>query len=646
MRLISARVKLFRNIVDSGMVEIDALVTALVGKNEAGKSAFLNALYRLNPAYKQEFDTLEDSPRWRRRADERDGVFDEVPPIEAWFEMDAEDQAALEAKLGFDPGIDSPLVMKRYYSNNAVPSIDIHDEKRLVAGLLHAAGANKNHLGGVRPVTLEELWELSEQAIAEALSNLAPEEEDEAKPTLDESLPIARISKLLKSLRTKDTAEKTVAHFLAGRIPRFFLFDEWSALPGRIELNQLAVDDPEDLKPSLRTALSLVTMSGGTIDEFLRVDYETRKADLEASANEISAQVFEYWTQNDTLNVIFDSEDENVTGPEGQQSVVKWLQVRILDTRHRMTQNFDRRSTGFQWFFSFLAAFHEYELSQDIVVLLDEPGLGLHGRAQKDFMRFINERLAASHQVVYSTHSPFMVEPGHLDRVRLVEDDPDLDVAATVTSDIRVRDPDTLFPLQGALGYDIAQALFVAGENLVVEGVSDFIYLNTISDHLLKMGRVGQDDHWNIVPVGGVSKISTFVALLGVHRNVTVLVDSTRGVNDRLDDLEDSGILAGTRILRIGDLVNRPGNIEDLFTPSEYLNLYNEAFGTTLKAADLPIGTDSIVRRLTRLDGEYNHAEPAITMLRIRDAFFNSLSENTIGRFETIFSTVNQTTSE
>ena len=590
---------------------------------------------------------LEDAPRWRRRADERTGVFDEVPPIEAWFEINAEDQTALQAKLGFDPGIDGPLVMKRYYSNNTGSSIDISDEKKVVDRLLAAARANKSHFGGLRPATLEELGQLTEKATAEAISKLASEGEEEEVVTLDEGSPIARVSKLLKRLQTKNAAEKTVARFLAGRIPQFFLFDEWSALPGRIQLDQLVTNDPEDLEPSLRTALSLVTMSGGSIDEFLRVDYETRKANLEASANEISAQVFEYWTQNDTLNVIFDSEPENVTGPEGQQSVVKWLQVRILDTRHRMTQNFDRRSTGFQWFFSFLAAFHEYESSEDIVVLLDEPGLGLHARAQKDFMRFINERLAVSHQVIYSTHSPFMVEPGHLDRVRLVEDNPDLDVAATVRSDIRVRDRDTLFPLQGALGYDIAQALFIAGENLVVEGVSDFIYLNTISDHLLALDRVGLDEHWNVVPVGGASNIPTFVALLGTHLNVTVLVDSSPGVNDRLNNLSDAGILLGSRILRIGDVVSRPGNIEDLFTDGENLELYNEAFGTGLKVADLPSGSDSIVARLTRFKGDkYNHAEPAVAMLKAQDAFLVALSKNTLQRWETLFTAVNTTSDD
>ena len=99
-------------------------------------------------------------------------------------------------------------------------------------------------------------------------------------------------------------------------------------------------------------------------------------------------------------------------------------------------------------------------------------------RAQADFLRFINERLAPKRQVLYSTHSPFMVEPGGLDRVRLVEDKGQ-ELGSVVSADVTSTDPDTLFPLQGALGYDLVQHLFIAPHNLVVEGTSDFTYLTT-----------------------------------------------------------------------------------------------------------------------------------------------------------------------
>ena len=72
-------------------------------------------------------------------------------------------------------------------------------------------------------------------------------------------------------------------------------------------------------------------------------------------------------------------------------SVLDELKIRLRDDRHSLSLPFDERSTGFTWFFSFLAAFSAYEDSDaPLIILLDEPGLGLHARAQKDFLRFID----------------------------------------------------------------------------------------------------------------------------------------------------------------------------------------------------------------------------------------------------------------
>ena len=136
------------------------------------------------------------------------------------------------------------------------------------------------------------------------------------------------------------------------------------------------------------------------------------------------------------------------------------LKIRIWDQRHSLSLPFDEHSTGFRWFFSFLAAFSEYEFNNNpVLILLDEPALGLHAKAQTDFLRFIEERLSKRCQVIYTTHSPFMVQPNKLESVRTVEDLGRED-GAKINQDVLTKDPDTLFPLQGALGYDLVQNLF------------------------------------------------------------------------------------------------------------------------------------------------------------------------------------------
>jgi hypothetical protein len=202
-----------------------------------------------------------------------------------------------------------------------------------------------------------------------------------------------------------------------------------------------------------------------------------------------------------------------------------------------------------------------------------------------------------------------------------------------------------LFPLQGALGYDLVQHLFIGEHNLVVEGTSDFTYLTVISDNIAD-GRTKIDARWSVVPVGGVDLVPTFVALLGHHLNITVLIDSRREGTQRLTKLADDGYLKHKRIITIGEIIGQKvGDIEDLFTITDYLMLYNAAFHKSAKEGDLPAGTDSIVSRLARLEGvtRIDHGKPADVFLRRRDEFLPKLSATTIDNFEKLFRRINET---
>jgi hypothetical protein len=237
-----------------------------------------------------------------------------------------------------------------------------------------------------------------------------------------------------------------------------------------------------------------------------------------------------------------------------------------------------------------------------------------------------------------------MVQPSKLERVRLVEDRAK-EEGAILSSDVLTRDRDTLFPLQGALGYDLVQHLFVAENNLVVEGTSDYAYLKLVSDFLASRDRVSLDPKWSIVPVGGADLIPTFVALLGNHLKVTVLVDSRKEGNQRLERMAKDGYLEKQRIILVGEVLGRKsGDIEDLFKEEEYLRLYNKAFGKLLKAEDLK-GNDSIVARIARHEDieRFDHGRPADVLLRERDAELPRLSEETLKRFEELFRRINTT---
>jgi hypothetical protein len=476
--------------------------------------------------------------------------------------------------------------------------------------------------------------------IDQLIEKLTKEAGEHAK-TASTSLTAARTA----ALGNEPSARSAVLAFLWQQMPQFFYFDEYSSLPGSIKIKELLAKKPEDLSENESTARALLNLAGAESEYLLNADYEVRKRELENVANAITHDVLKYWTTNTELRVVIDIIAKTVATPNGQQSVLEELKIRLWDDRHLLSLPFDQRSTGFRWFFSFLAAFSEFEhRPKPVIILLDEPGLGLHARAQKDFLRFIEERLSPKCQVIYTTHSPFLIQPEKLERARLVEDK-GREIGSRITSDVLSTDKDTIFPLQGALGYDLAQHLFIAPHNLVIEGTSDYTYLLLMSSLLTANKRTGLDDRWSLVPVGGADLIPSFVALLGNHLEVTVLLDSRKEGNQRLTKLVDQGILARNRIIAVGDIIGKKcADTEDLFEPSEYLRLYNQAFNVSLTEADL-VGNDAIVTQIARHNKQerFDHGRPADVLLRQRDSFLPTLSPATLDRFETLFRRINET---
>jgi hypothetical protein len=95
--------------------------------------------------------------------------------------------------------------------------------------------------------------------------------------------------------------------------------------------------------------------------------------------------------------------------------------------------------------------------------------------------------------------------------------------------------------------------------------------------------------------------------------------------------------------LTIGHIVNsNTADIEDMFEVAEYLSMYNEAFNKSIQENNLQ-GKDPLVKRIERIEGEFNHGLPADLFLRKRDEKLNSLSKATLDRFESLFKEINQT---
>jgi predicted ATP-dependent endonuclease of OLD family len=271
--------------------------------------------------------------------------------------------------------------------------------------------------------------------------------------------------------------------------------------------------------------------------------------------------------------------------------------------------------------------------------------LNLHASAQADLLNFI-ETLSGDYQILYTTHSPFMVDPVHLERIRTVVEKTN---GSAISDSIQEKDPNTLFPLQAALGYDIAQNLFISTNNLLVEGVSDLIFLEVTSSILQGKGKIGLRDDITVVPVGGMDKVSTFVSLLrGNKLSIACLLDSSIETSDKakLDNLVRDKIINQNNIKFYDNYIDgyTEADIEDIFTKEEYLCLFNRAFSeqTDIQIGELDKNTKRVILQINKVLGKsrFNHYRPANALALMGDnASF--LSEETLTRFEIMFKDMN-----
>jgi energy-coupling factor transporter ATP-binding protein EcfA2 len=559
-------------------------VTCLVGKNESGKTAFLQALRRLNPVSSADADfDLKDYPRKgyvRYRRSHKDAP---ATVIRCEFELSGEEMADIETAFG--PNVlNSPRVIASKGYDNRLrwePDVDEH--------------------------TFVQPW----QVLEDHLSSL---------------------------------------------MPQFVYFDDYSAMRGRISVQDLAqrCSGFGRLDAADRTFMSLLSLAGMDLEDLENeTNYEHLKAELESASIGISDEIFAFWNQSSDLRVDFDLSVANPNDPPPLNSGTI-LHIRIWNNRHRVSVPFDDRSKGFVWFFSFLSYFStlEEEEDADLILLLDEPGLNLHAMAQRDFLRFIDNRLAPKNQVVYSTHSPFMINLDKLSSVRTVQDVDDR--GTFVSDDTLSNDRETVFPIQVALGYQMAQTLFLAPHCLMVNYPSDLIYIQVLGEAVASTGQMRLDPRWVVIPVGGADNLPTFISTLGENYvSVAVMMDVSTKNRVKLDQINRNAVVKRHNPIKWVEVAKvRTADIEDLFEPTFYLKLVNEAYAGELpEPVTMKSITESNPRIVQRLDsyfrrqriagGRFDPYRPAALLLQRHSQLRGMISDLTVERAASLFERIN-----
>ena len=255
-----------------------------------------------------------------------------------------------------------------------------------------------------------------------------------------------------------------------------------------------------------------------------------------------------------TLNKYFQERNYKVEyDTDGQ-----FLQILIWDDVRPSKINLEERSKGFRWYFSFFLVFlvESEGMHKNAILLLDEPGIHLHLQAQFNLINFF-QKLEESNQIIYTTHSPFLIDEYHLEQVRSVYEDED--GITHVTENNLIPDKKSIFPLQAALSYKTSQVIYQGLKQLIVEGDGDYNYIIAITHILEKTGRKSLDKDIVIIPCKGASKIDMYARLFIDLENIpVVLVDSDSEGKKTYDALTETLFLKNKRnVLLIGNFMNK-----------------------------------------------------------------------------------------
>lgn len=602
MRLTSLRIQNYKVIDDTQPVPVDDRVTALVGKNEAGKSSILRALWKSRNVASKAFDKLYDYPR-DRFTKERNGNQEVTRLV-----FSLEDGEASELKALFPDTV--AVTPKEVYF---ITSYKGSDKTEAV-------------------VRFEDTVEAGNVPVGEAAADT-------------DALVKAR-------------------EWVTKNLPVFIYFDNYGQLETRINL-PLFISRRGNPDPKIRTQQALFEWSGldpqeilnlgkpkqdGETDEQVQRRKETRHALLESASFGLTGDWIQWWSEKrHKLHFSADGDD---------------LVLKVSDDHNPFQLPFEERSHGLQWFFSFYLVFlvESKKAHKGAILLLDEPGLSLHPTLQNKLLKLFDriadkDRVGDNNQLLYSTHLPFLVDGDHLERVRTVHlagADPQKTV---VSNNVRpTGDRDTLFPIQAAVGYSIAQTLFLGKRSLIVEGITDYWLLKALDSHVNAAGG-GTALHGDtvLVPAGGTSRLMPLASIMlgssGMDgRKMLVLLDSdTEG--QRAATAAQRELFGGddSRILMLGSGIGlKEATIEDMIPRDEYLAALKEAgFETALNAteskSDTLVGAlDQAFQRLGR--GKFSTEHKAAAALKLLDRWAKdpkSIHETTRKMASTLFAAVN-----
>lgn len=615
MQLLRFRVTNFRSVSDSGWIEVDD-ITTLIGTNESGKTNLLLPLWKLNPADGGEIDLQADLPREKYHVYR--SAEDKPTFITAIYELNDGEKAALENVTG-TTGVSIIEVSKDFNGElkfafpeigTGIPSVSIDD---VIVYLEESANTIKSTTQSSKKEEerksniLDMIEVASERAakctsVADSLSSALAVlkgktfdvQNSQSLSSLTELIEI--LEEKQESLKQKPIASrKEVIEHLRTSMPKYVYYSNYGNLDSQIylphvvdNLNRSGLGEKETARArTLKTLFKYVNLDPQEIrqmgdentnsqseQEIARIAKQKSEREilLSSAASGFTKAFNEWWKQG---NYTFEfTADGN------------YFRIWVSDSIRPEKIQLEARSAGLQWFFSFYLVFlvESEQHHRNAILLLDEPGVTLHPNAQKDLFQFF-ESLAEKNQMIYTTHSPFMVDSDHLERVRSVFIDRQ---GKTVCSpDLRASEKEqgknqsqSIYPAHAALGLTVSSMLLDNCIPVLVEGESDQLYLSALKNLMISKGKISPLKDIVFIPTGGVKGIKATTGIISGRRDEHpfVIVDGdVPGQNIKKELEKDFYADCTSRIIDISTFTNvDKGEIEDIFPREKLKSVINQ----------------------------------------------------------------------
>ena len=543
MKLKKFRIKNYKSITDSGDCYLTDTISILAGKNESGKTSILEAL--------EDFDTDKNI----REGAKPIKLPDAKPEISITFEVDkntikdilkeinSPEKATADVELEVIktfPNIytfGASTLENELFGGKEIEKIQksIKDRWGKVKSL-HAKypqlGSNLFDFEFSDLTNEKNLFTDFKNATTLNIPQIDEKERDNFSKLLTETE--AEIQNLENSFVTKGKFLEALKQW----IPNFILFTSFEdVFPNKIPFAELETN--EWIKD-----LSVISdLDVATIKNSPDRDKHKHKKDVNITLNK---DYKKFWTQDiSNLSVDWDS-----------QYLYFWIEEDDYPYEPSL------RSKGRQWHLAFYVKVSA-RANENVpnIILIDEPGLFLHAKAQENVLSKLEDS-AKKTQLIFATHSPYLLEADKLNRIRLVHRTKKF--GTRIENKVHaLADKETLTPIMTAIGLELNAGISSLDKvnNIIVEGPSDVYYLNAFKKILNKNSA-------NFIFGGGAGNMPFVGTILhGWGGKVIYLYDNDQGKKDGEKNLKDNWLVTKDLILSV---LNTTGSIEDIFSPPNF----------------------------------------------------------------------------